>query len=512
MDSLRLFVYNTMTRQKEEFVPLMDEKKSDHVLIYTCGPTVYGDPHIGNFRSWYFADTFKRTIKYVLWYPVKHTINITDVGHLTDDGDHGEDKMEKGSRKEWITAWDIASKYSDSFLQGMRAMGMEDADYYPKATDYIHDQIRVVQMMFQKWLTYVIPGDGIYCDTSKVSDYGKLLPPWHLSGLQEGARVDAEGKKHMTDFALRKFSPTDEKRQMERIFEGERMATLITDEVRTSLSDREKQTCGFPGWHVECSAMSWATLGKNIDIHTGGIDHIPVHHTNEIAQSECSFCVTKPWVRYWMHNQFLNIASEKISKSLGNVFGLADIRAQWFDPLDLRYFYHQAHYRNFQDFTWEALAAARSARYNLAKKLQSHDLPGTVKPKVVEIKSIYQLIDNDQTQVFVMKVLEALFDDINMPQVMALISSYSKQLSVGIVSVIYRLDLRVLGLGLFDVELNEERLLVEDIPEEVVRLAKERWNAKMSKNRDQADVLRQSLAEKGFGVKDTNDSYEIVKL
>jgi cysteinyl-tRNA synthetase len=351
----KLQLYNTLSHQKEDFVPLFKEGKSDIVGMYSCGPTVYRSPSIGNNRAAFTADLIRNTLKYLCGYPVKSVMNITDVGHLTSDGDTGEDKLEKGAKRDGISAWEVAHKYESEFYDGLKKLHIEPFDVMARATDHIPEQQQMIQTLIDKGYTYEVPGDGIYMDSSKVEEYGELMGPNYkkrLENLNAGERVDMGGKKHPTDFALWKFSPTDEKRQMERDF--------------------PPYGKGFPGWHIECSAMSSKYLGKQFDIHHGGADHITVHHPNEIAQSECAFDIHHPnrWVKYRVHNEFLQIDGGKMSKSLGNVYTLKDIEERGFDPLDLRYFFFMAQYSNFQNFTWGALEQAKKTRENLQKKIE----------------------------------------------------------------------------------------------------------------------------------------------
>ncbi|HMT27204.1 MAG TPA: cysteine--tRNA ligase [Candidatus Absconditabacterales bacterium] len=462
---MKLKIYNTLSRIKEEFQPLDPEL----VKIYSCGPTVYGDPHIGNLRAFTFAGLLGDTIRHVLGLKVKHVMNITDVGHLTDDGDHGEDKMEKGSRKEGLTAWEIAEKYEKNFHEYLTKLGIH-FDEFPKATDYISQQIQIVEELEKNGYTYLIPGDGIYMDTSKIEDYGKLMGEHYkknIAGLNAGARVENDGKKNPTDFALWKISPAGEKRQMER------------DSPRG---------VGFPGWHIECSAMSRATLGNFFDIHTGGYDHISVHHTNEIAQSECGFTDHKKWVNYRMHCQFLNIKGEKISKSLGNTFSLPEIEARGFSALDLRYFFMQAHYRSFQDFTREGLEAAKSARKNLSKKLKNY-------------YSGFSLGDGNFAGDLAEEIVSPLLNDLDMPTVLAVVHTWSTHLDEMKLKNIYFLEKNILKLGIFDEEI-EEKI---EIPEEIIGLAQQRVEAKKAKNFGLADELRERIKELGYVVEDLKE-------
>ena len=274
-------LYNTLSRSLEEFKPI----DPNNVRIYSCGPTVYGAPHIGNMRKYILDDLLKNTLKHICWYHTTHVVNITDVGHLTDDGDHGEDKMEKWARREWLTARDVAKRYEELFHENCKALLLDPFDITPRATDHIAEQIDMVRQLEQRWYTYIIPDDGVYMDTSKVENYAVLIGQKHIDWLTKWARIDDAGKRNITDFALRKFNTSGKKRDMER---------------------ESPWWAGFPWRHIECSAMSIKYLGNHFDIHTGGIDHIPIHHTNEIAQSQCSWADT-PWVNYRIHYQFLNI-------------------------------------------------------------------------------------------------------------------------------------------------------------------------------------------------------------
>lgn len=490
-------IYNTLTRKKELFKP----RKKGQVKMYSCWPTVYGDPHIGNLRAfavaWLLGDTLR-----ALGYNVEHTMNITDVGHLTDDGDHGEDKMEKGSRKEWLTARDVARKYEDNFRKYIAALGIH-FDYFPRATDHIQAQIDIVKSLEDKGYTYTIAWDGIYMDTSKVSWYGKLLPPKHLAGIQSGERVEDVGKRNPTDFALRKFSPAGEKRQMER---------------------ESPRGIWFPGRHIECSAMSRATLGDFIDIHTGWIDHIPIHHTNEIAQSECGFTNGKKWVNYRVHCQFLNIDATKISKSLGNVFSLPDIQAKWFDALDLRYFYLQAHYRSFQDFTRESLEAAKSGRKNLQKKIS--DILSSFWGEAEESRKMSEglktmsatSLREDLTDAFVANLfddlLTAITDDLDTVKLLAALNHNLNAITKNKLAIdtkelyiiLYWLDTHILKIGLFDQQKSV------DIPKNIQSIAQLRRDAKLTKDYTKADDLRKQLHAAGRDMLDGKDGFEIKKL
>lgn len=464
---MKLFLYNTLTRQKEEFIPLIPGK----VGMYSCWPTVYYTPHIGNLRATFTADLFRNTLK-LLWYQVTAVMNFTDVGHLVSDADEGEDKLEKWSRREGISAWDVAKKYETIFRENMSQLHIDEFDVMPRATEHIKEQIELVKTLEEKWYTYTIENDGIYMDTSKVEEYGKLMWPNYKKRLEElnaGERIDMWGKKHPTDFALWKFSPTGEKRQMER------------DSPRW---------IGFPGWHIECSAMSSKYLWQQFDIHHGGADHITIHHPNEIAQSECAFD-KHPWVKYRIHNEFLQVDGGKMSKSLGNMYILKDIFEKGYSPLDLRYFYFMAQYWSFQNFTWDQLEAAKNSRKSLIKKFSWKYV--SVEKNQIENYEIYK------------KLEEALWDNLNTPKLFAEINNWLKDNTEWIFEVISYFEDHLLKLGLFEQELSI------DIPVEITAFADQRLQAKKDKNYVLADELRNKIAELWWTVKDTKEGYEIIK-
>lgn len=477
--SMKLFVYNTLTRKKELFVPLMEDPdytwpKKDFVGLYSCWPTVYRDPTIGNFRATFTADLIRNTLK-LLEYTVKSVMNITDVGHLVSDADEGEDKLEKWSKREGISAWDVAKKYEDIFKEGMRLLHIDEFDAMPRATGNIPEQIALVKTLEEKWYTYTVPGDGIYMDTSKVEDYGELMWPNYkkrLADLNAGERVNMWSKKNPTDFALRKFSPENEQRQMERD------------------SPRWKW---FPGRHIECSAMSSKYLGNQFDIHHGGADHITIHHPNEIAQSECWFGV-HPRVKYRIHNEFLQVDGGRMWKSLGNAYTLQDIQNKWFSILDLRYFYFMAQYGNFQNFTWDQLEAAKNTRHTLIKKLQW--------------KRIMKDKEDFESDMFFQQIMEAICDNMNTPKLLAVVQWALNTATETTYAIITWLEDNLLKLWLFDVTIEEN----VDIPAEVSLLADQRVQAKKDKNYTLADELRNKIVTLWFQLKDTKDGYEISKL
>ncbi|MCD8526800.1 cysteine--tRNA ligase [Candidatus Woesebacteria bacterium] len=337
-------LYNTSSKQVETISSLSNDSK---IGVYACGPTVYDYAHIGHMRKYTMDDVLVRTLEKTGW-QVNHVMNITDVGHLVSDGDTGEDKMEKGARKTGKTVWEVAQHFEEDFWQKLDRMEVRRPDTAPRATDHIAEQIAQVQALKKNGFTYEIPGDGIYFDTSQDPHYGELAR-LQLEEQKEGARIGVtEGKRNPADFALWKFSPTDQQRAME------------WDSPWGK---------GFPGWHIECSAMSMCYLGEQFEIHTGGIDHIPVHHTNEIAQAE-NATGKRPFVQYWVHHNFLLVDGQKMSKSLENFYTLDDVEERGFSPMALKMLFLSANYRDELNFTWESLAAMQKGYEKLQRKAQ----------------------------------------------------------------------------------------------------------------------------------------------
>ena len=325
---MELMLYNTLSRAKEKFQPLVPGQAG----MYVCGPTVYSYAHIGNFRAYVFADLLRRVLEYN-GYKVNHVMNITDVGHLVSDADEGEDKMLASARRERTTPWEVAEYYTENFMDSIKRLNIKLPTTICKATDHIREMIEFTQSLLDKGYAYRIEGDGIYFDVSSFPDYGKLSGN-RLDELQAGARVEVnERKRHPADFALWKDAPPEHIMQWPSPW-GQ----------------------GYPGWHIECSAMAMKDLGAQIDIHTGGVDHIPIHHENEIAQSEAR--TGQPWVRYWLHVAFLQVDGGKMSKSLNNIYTLASLEERNIEPLAYRYLCLNAHYRTPLNFTWEGIGAA----------------------------------------------------------------------------------------------------------------------------------------------------------
>lgn len=456
---LRLF--NSVSRKKEHFTPLHEGE----VLLYTCGPTVYDFAHIGNLRTYLFEDILRRTLEWE-GYTVKHVMNITDVGHLTDDADAGEDKMEKGARREKRTVWDIAKQYTDAFVADTKALNILPPTVMPRATEYIDEQIAMILELQQKGHTYVT-SDGVYFDTRTFTNYGTMAR-LDTAGLQEGARVEKNvEKRNATDFALWKFSPS-----------GDGVA-------KRAMEWESPWGIGFPGWHIECSAMSRALLGPTIDIHCGGVDHMPVHHTNEIAQSECANGV--PFVRFWMHGEFLLINEGRMGKSEGNFITLSTLREKGFDPLAYRLFVLSAQYRSKLNFTWEHITKAQAALNKLVYTVSQWDAPRIGCAE------------------FEQRFFAAMSDDLNTPQAMAVMwelmkSSYPSHAKA---ESLFRMD-TILGLDIARLA-NELREKMGIAGEELKNLLNDRAAARANKDYKTADTIRDQIATMGFVVEDTSE-------
>lgn len=457
-------LFNTQSKQLETLTPL----KKDTVSLYTCGPTVYNYAHLGNLRAYVFSDILKRTLLYS-GYNVSQVINITDVGHLVSEGDDGEDKVEKATKREGKEAQEITALYTEAFMNDLTELNINtDNTKFPRATDYIAEQIALIDTLEKKGHTYTT-SDGVYFDTSTFPTYG-ALGGIDLDGLKEGARVTKnDEKKHPTDFALWKFSG-ETKRQQEW---------------------ESPWGVGFPGWHIECSAMATNILGQQIDIHTGGIDHIPVHHNNEIAQSEAA--TDKPFAQMWLHNEFLNVESGKMAKSADNFLRLSSLAEHNIHPLAYRYFLLQAQYRSPVTFSWEALTAAQTALERLAHTVQSF-------PQQGKIEETYQ-----------QEFTDYIANDLDTPKALALIWKLLKDDTLRDAdkkATILDFD-RVLGLSLetFSHETSEQ----ENIPEHVYTLVREREEARKRKDWKEADTLRDKIAEAGYVVKDTDEGPKIEK-
>lgn len=440
---MEIKLHNTLTDTKEKFKPI----NPGLVKMYHCGPTVYNFPSIGNMRSYILADILRRCFEYD-GLEVKQVINITDVGHLVGDGDEGEDKVEKEAKKMGKTATEIAKFYEEAFYKDLGLLNIQTSETaFPKATEHIEKQVEIIKILEEKGFTY-ITSDGVYFDTSRFKDYGKL-GKINIGGLLEGARIKKGEKKNPTDFALWKFSKENNRLQEWQSPWGK----------------------GFPGWHIECSAMSQEYLGQPFDIHTGGIDHIPVHHNNEIAQSECAF--DKPLANFWIHNEFLKVENEKMSKSLGNVFTLEDLMKRKIHPLSFRYWLLTSHYKTPANFTWEGAQGAQNA--------------------FEKIISVYPGLptDHESDEALIAKFETAISDDLNTPIAIALLQEARSKKAIDTMDRIFGLGLKNLAEKMFGL-----------IPEEIKELQNERDLARAEKDWEKSDRLREEIEKEGYILED----------
>jgi len=475
-----LTLFNTLGREKQVFEPIIPGKAG----LYTCGPTVYDYQHIGNFRTFLFEDFLKRVLLYNSL-DVTHIMNITDVGHLVSDEDEGEDKMETGSEREGKTVWEIAEHYTKWFMNDAELLNILPPVKYTKATEYIKEQIDMIKCLVDKGYTY-ITSDGVYFDSTKFPDYGNFAQI-DIHGLEEGKRIEfSSEKKNKTDFALWKFSPKDKKRQME------------WDSPWGK---------GFPGWHIECSAMSRKYLGDTFDIHCGGIDHIPVHHTNEIAQSES--CTGKKFVNYWLHGAFLEEESGlpagktgKMSKSKGEFLRLKLLMDKGYDPLDYRYMCLGTHYRKRLLFSWDILDSAKSAYSRLRNRIA--ELVDIAKYRNENASGQNLSIGGDSAlSIYKQKFMEAINDDLNMPEALAVMWDTFREAKLPAqtkLELIYDFD-KVLGLSLDKAGKEDE----PEIPVEVIELVNKRADAKKAKDFKHADEIREKIKKLGYEVIDKKD-------
>ena len=472
--TIRLF--NTMTRKIEEFKPLTPGKMG----FYSCGPTVYHYAHIGNLRTMIHNDILKRMFT-ENGYAVHHVMNITDVGHLTsDDADSGDDKMERGAARDHKSVWEIAKFYTDEFLRDFDDLNNIRPTDMPRATDYIAEQIDLVKKLQDLGYTYEIPGDGIYYDTSKFAAYGALTGG-SVAGNRAGARVEYNNeKRNPTDFALWKFSPTDQKRQMEW---------------------DSPWGIGFPGWHAECSAMSMKLLGNHFDIHTGGEDLSRIHHTNEIAQSEP--ITGAPWVSYWVHFSFLvDKSGEKMSKSNGEFLGLDVIRKRGYDTMVYRYLILLGHYQTQLAFSWDAMDAAANGYKNIVRRV-AEILADTDPGALVEStfnewhdRILNPVSDNMKTAESLVQVQELLRD---------------KSINASTKIALFEFTDRLLGLQFIDRAKKLNDTESETAPAEIIALADARAAAKSARDWARADELRAQIDAAGWSVVDTRDGTKLVK-
>ncbi|HYD34657.1 MAG TPA: cysteine--tRNA ligase [Vitreimonas sp.] len=477
-------LYNTLTRQIDELKPF----KSKEIGLYACGLTVYDYTHLGHLRKYTMDDVLIRTLRRA-GYKVKFVQNITDVGHLTSDGDTGEDKLEKGARKYKKTVWDIAHEFEDYFWRSMDLMGNLRPDVSCRATDHIEEQLQMVITLEKKGFAYVIEDDGVYFDTSKLDDYGKLALI-DIEQLREGARVErVAGKRNPTDFALWKFEREGENRQM--------------------VWPSPWHERSFPGWHIECSAMSMKYLGDQFDIHTGGIDHINVHHTNEIAQAEAA-TGKKPFVKYWVHHNFLRVDGEKMSKSLGNFYTIDDMLKRGFDPKALRLLFMTTHYRSEMNFTWESLEGIQKTYVRLVRQIaelreeQGRTVLSEDKlAKVDEYRGRFfaALEDDLKTQEAIPVLWEVLKSNIPGPDKYDLLMEFDEALGLGLRTVTKE--------TLAEVSKTTD---LETVPAEVQALLEQRHLARENKEWQKSDELRDQIAALGFVVQDSANGEQTLRV
>ena len=458
-----IYFYNTLTRKKEIFKSLNEKE----VRIYSCGPTVYKDATIGNMRTNIFQDVLRRTLKYN-GYSVKHVMNITDVGHLVSDGDEGEDKMVKSAKEMHKSPLEIAEYYTKLFFEDLKKLNIETPEIICKATDHIQDMIKYVQKLLDNGYAYET-STAIYFDVSKLDEYG-ILSGINLKNQKAGARVEVDSeKRNPYDFALWIKAPENH---------------LMKWDSPWGLS--------YPGWHIECSAMGQKYLGEQFDIHTGGIDLIPTHHENEIAQSKGAY--GKNPARFWMHGEYLLINGGKMSKSLGNVYLLKDIIERGYDPLSYRLFTYSGSYRNKLNFTWEGIESNSKALKKLRDGYQKH----LNTENDVEINNLISLWEEEFNK--------AINDDLNMPLAMSVVwKAIDYTPNRKIAELLKKFD-TVLALNIDKIPTSNNRI---EIPIEIIDLAEKRKVARDSKNWSESDRLRDEIELKGYIIKDGKDGYEI---
>lgn len=479
---MKLSFYNTLTRHKEPFTPL----NPGRVSVYSCGPTVYSRQHIGNMRGAIFVDVLKRTLRFN-GYEVNDVVNITDVGHLVSDEDQGEDKMQKAAREQHKDPYDIACHWEEVYRADLEALNIIPPKHLPRATDHITEQLEFIRALEKNGYTY-ITSDGVYFDTRKLPDYGKLSRQ-RLEDKEAGARVAVDSeKRNPTDFALWKFLTKENKEHV--------------------MQWKSPWGVGFPGWHLECSAMSHKYLGSAFDIHTGGIEHIPVHHENEIAQNEGSGLIAN--IPFWIHNEHLLMDGGKMAKSLGNVLNLDDLKERGISPPSFRYLMLTAHYRSPISFTWESAHGAQQALMKLTqavleKKQEDEQRGGTVPP--------YGAVSGTHRERF----LDCINDDLNTPQALALTWEMFRDEKLSLATkraTLLDFD-KVFGLG-FAERAEELKVLAlrrelapDELPPDIADLIRKREDARTNKDWDTADAVREELKEKGYALKDSEKGVSV---
>lgn len=455
-------LYNTLTRKKEEFIPI----QKGIVKIYSCGPTVYNYAHIGNMRAYILMDTLRKVLEYN-GYKVEQVMNITDVGHMTSDADSGEDKMEKSARIMNMSVYEIAEKFTKLFMNDIKSLNVKLPEHVVKATEHIKEMEEYVKELVDRGYAYET-SKGVYFDTSKLENYGRYLSPNNIDGLLAGARIEVDSeKKNPLDFALWIKAPKEHIMQWDSSF----------------------GKC-YPGWHIECSAMSRKYLGEEFDIHTGGVDHIQIHHENEIAQSVGA--TGKILARYWLHTEFLLVDGGKMSKSLGNVYTLAQLQEKNIEPLAFRYFTYSSNFTNKLNFTWEAI---RSSQVSLNK----------LREQVNKNKGVNTKLSEEKIKKYEERFLDAINDNLNMPIAISVLWDLLKEEKS---NDVYELAMKfdtVLSL-----ELNK-KMEEKEIPIEVQELLRKREEARKEKNFALSDELRKKILNLGYLVKDTKEGQKVEK-
>lgn len=455
-------LYNTLTRKKEEFIPI----QKGIVKIYSCGPTVYNYAHIGNMRAYILMDTLRKVLEYN-GYRVEQVMNITDVGHMTSDADSGEDKMEKSARIMNMSVYEIAEKFTKLFMNDIKSLNVKLPEHVVKATEHIKEMEEYVKELVDRGYAYET-SKGVYFDTSKLENYGRYLSLNNIDGLLAGARIEVDSeKKNPLDFALWIKAPKEHIMQWDSAF----------------------GKC-YPGWHIECSAMSRKYLGEEFDIHTGGVDHIQIHHENEIAQSVGA--TGKILARYWLHTEFLLVDGGKMSKSLGNVYTLAQLQEKNIEPLAFRYFTYSSNFTNKLNFTWEAIKSSQVALNKLREQVNKN-------------KGVNTKLSEEKIKKYEERFLDAINDNLNMPIAISVLWDMLKEEKS---NDVYELAMKfdtVLSLEL------DKKMEEEEVPSKVQELLRKREEARREKNFALSDDLREKILDLGYLVKDTKEGQKVEK-
>ena len=480
---MQIQLFNSLGRTKQVFEPLETGK----VKIYSCGPTVYASPHIGNFRAFIFADLLRRSFEF-LGFAVENVMNITDVGHLVSDSNDGADKLDAAAAREKISPLEVARKYEDEFRRDLAELNIETPTHLPRASEHIAEQIELIRKLDEKGFTYST-ADGIYFDTAKFAKYGALSGQ-KMDEKESGARVAVNSeKRNPADFALWKFCVGENKDHILRwdLATGEDLSNSKLATRDSKLATRNSQLAGFPGWHLECSAMSMKYLGETFDIHTGGVDHIPVHHENEIAQSDAA--IGRRSVNYWLHNEFLTVDGGKMSKSLGNLFTLSELAQRGFEPLAFRYLCLNSHYRGKLNFTFDALGNAQKSLENLREIFRNLPDGGGEWDAAIE------------------KFSAALADDLNSPRALAEAWSVARNEEIDPAikkATLARFD-AVLALRL------DAPPRAVELSAEMKKLLAERATARENRDFARADAIRDEFAKMGFEIEDAENGEQLLK-